>query len=162
MPIERRNTRNQVTTTIIMVCTVGVIVLLVYLLIQAASGGKGVAFDLGVDRFTVGDSIEQRKLIERDGPLLFSDASGNGQKRPIFVNHVGDELKVGWVAFDAIPPDGAPGCFLRWDRATGTFVGVDGCDQRSFPADGTGLTLYPVQVLDSGQVEVDLKPNDGK
>lgn len=162
MPIERRNARNQMTTTVIMVCTVGVIVLLVYLLIQAASDGKGVALNLGVDRFTVGDATEQRALIERDGPLLFSDASGNGQKRPIFVNHIGDDSTKGWVAFDARPPEGAPGCFLRWDRPTSTFVGVDGCDPRTFPANGEGLTTYPAQALPSGQVEVDLKPKDGK
>jgi len=163
MPIERRSTRSQTTTVVVALTSVAAVALVVFLLIRAASTGDGVALNLGVDRFEAGNAEERAAAIATTGiPLLFSDVSGNGQQRPIFLNHTGDDATVGWSAFDARPPGGSADCFLEWDESKEDFTGVDGCDTRRFPATGEGLTSYPWKVNDAGQLIVDLKPDDGK
>ena len=60
MPIERRSTRTQATTIVMMVCGVVVVALAVWLLIRAASGGD---LRLGDDRFNRFDAESAAESI---------------------------------------------------------------------------------------------------
>lgn len=157
MPIERRSSRTQTTTLVISVVALVAVVLLAVLVVRAATGDGQVALNLGDDTFDAGRTVDRAAAIAADGPILFSDVSGRGQVRPIFLSHVGDDPAAGWWAFDA-RPEGAPaGCFLEWDRASGTFRGHDGCDPRTFPPDGAGLRRYLVTVSADDELTVDFR-----
>ena len=164
MPIERRSASSQTTTVIVVITMIAAIALVFALLVRAASSGDGISLQLGDDRFDAGRAEDRAKVITSSGiPLLFSDVSGNGQNRPIFLNHAGEDFKTGWSAFDARPPDAPSGCYLEWDDEQSRFRAVDNCDDRTFPPDGEGLTSYPWNVdKDSGNLVIDLKPDDEK
>jgi len=157
MPIERTSSTKQVSTIVMMVAATAVVVLLVYLLIRAASGSGGVSLKLGDDRFDAGNAKERAASIAKSGPLLFSDVSGGGQNRPMFLNHLGDDPRAGWVAVDARPPGAKRGCFLVWSRSAKEFRPRDGCAPGAFPADGTGLVSYPWKYTEAETVEIDLR-----
>lgn len=111
---------------------------------------------LGDDEFEVGEAATLAERIDADGaPLLFQDLLVGGS-RDIYVNHVGDDPEIGWVAFDARVPGSARECTLTWD--TGREVFVDPCTEQEFPADGDDLPRYPVRVTDDGLLIVDLTP----
>jgi len=161
MPIERRTSRSQVTTVLIAVFSLVLVGSVVYALIQLASGGKGLSFDLGDDRFVAGNA-ERLARQAADAPILLSDVSGNGQQRPIVLSHGGDDPKRGWVAFDARPPGAPRDCIVQVDRDTGElrFAPTDRprCGNQTFPADGTGFRTYKWSISDDGELVVDLKP----
>jgi hypothetical protein len=158
VPIERRSTRSQTTTLVISLVAVVVVVILGFLVIRAASGsGDGVSLNLGDDVFEAGGAKVLAGAVAADGPLLFSDVAGRGQRRPIFVSHLGDSEKAGWYAFDAFPRGAPEGCFLEWDATTEQFTAVDDCVAGTFPVDGTGLRRYEVTVTEDDQLEVDLR-----
>jgi hypothetical protein len=128
--------------------------LLVGLSLLASSGSVDIR--LGDDRFPVGRTERLAERIAEDRrPFLFSDVSGRGT-RDLYVHHVGETAEVGWLAFAARAPGQADrGCFLDWDVPGQELV--DPCTGERFPADGTGLTRYPVEVA-GGQLYVDLRP----
>lgn len=128
--------------------------LLVGLSVLASSGSVDIR--LGDDRFPVGqvDRLAERIAADRR-PFLFSDLSGRGT-RDIYLHHVGETPEVGWLAFAArAPGQDDRSCGLVWDLPEQELV--DPCTDERFPADGTGLTRYPVEVAD-GQLYVDLRP----
>lgn len=155
MPIERRSTRTQTTTLVISVAVLAVALILVVLILQASGSGPKINVALGDDTFTVGPAASRARAIARDGPLLFSDVSGGGQRRPIFVNHTGEDHRVGWEVFDARPPEAPEGCFLEW-RAEAEVFGTT-CDERTFPANGGDLPHYSWKVTREGDLVVDLR-----
>ena len=125
MPIERRTARMQTTTLVISVVALVAALLLGFLVLRHATGSNStVKINLGTDIFQAGNAGERAAAIAKAGPLLFSDVSGGGQDRPIFVNHLGHDAKTGWVALDAVPPDAPDGCFLEWDAKAKQFRGV--------------------------------------
>ncbi|GIU84290.1 MAG: hypothetical protein KatS3mg008_1065 [Acidimicrobiales bacterium] len=89
------------------------------------------------------------RLIEREGPLLLPDPAEG--VTPIWLNHLGEEVEEGWVAFDAL----APGCdeSMTWVEAKRHFV--DPCTGRVWPPDGKGLRHHRVKIVD-GEVVVDI------
>ena len=114
---------------------------------------------LGDERFAAGrvDRLAERIATDRR-PFLFSDVSGTGGGRDIYVQHVGETPQVGWLAFAARAPDQDDrDCFLDWDLGAQELV--DPCTGERFATDGTGLTRYRVAVED-GQLFVDLRPQD--
>ena len=157
MPIQRRSSRVQATTLAISIAAVVVVIVLGWLILQAATDDGEGAIDLGDDTFEAGDARGRAEAIAKDGPLLFSDVSGRGQRRPIFLAHLGDDPKTGWYAFDAKAPGADPDCFLEWDASEEEFSSVGGCDERTFPQDGSGLRRYLVSVSRDGELEVDLR-----
>jgi hypothetical protein len=129
--------------------------LLVGLSVLASSGSVDIR--LGDDRFPVGrtERLARRIAVDRR-PFLFSDVSGRGD-RDIYLQHLGETPEVGWLAFAArAPGQDDRDCFLDWDVAAQELV--DPCTDERFPADGSGLTRYPVEV-DDGQLYVDLRPS---
>jgi hypothetical protein len=158
MPLERRTNSSQLMSVVMVVSTVGAIALLIFLLIRVASSGDGVSLRLGDDTFGAGPAARRAESIRKSGiPLLFSDVSGRGQQRPIFLQHEGDDPKTGWFAFDARTADAPKDCFLEWDATAKQFRGKDACVSGSWPANGAGLHQYHWSVNDDGNLIIDLR-----
>jgi hypothetical protein len=114
------------------------------------TGSSGTSRNLAAPNFDVGPARQRAAAIDRDGPLLFQDPLGRG--RDIYVQHL---QAPEWLVFEARAPGAASRCVLRWDRGARQFV--DPCDGRTFPADGAGLTSFPVRVDAHGHLLVDLR-----
>lgn len=170
MPIEQRNTSRQFTTVAAALIFLAAAVTIVVLGIKLVSGsGSSAVVRMGQDKFDAGSPKLRMKAIKADGPILFSDVSGRGQNRPIFLSHTGDDAFAGWLAFEAKAPGTASGCYLRWDLDKKVFVSEDAdgksCDSATFPVDGKGLTQYPVELDGEGEkavLMIDLNPDKGK
>jgi hypothetical protein len=138
-------------TTIVFTALAGVVAAaLLFALAVRLTGSSGTRGNLDAPEFDVGPARQRAAAIDRDGPLLFQDPLGRG--RDIYVQHL---QQPEWAAFEARAPGAPSRCVLRWDRAARAFV--DPCDGRTFPADGAGLTSYPVRVDGDGHVLVDLR-----
>ncbi len=129
----------------LLVAGIGVVVALglAYLVAQAASRGD-VDINLGDDRFDAGQVESIAAAIDDEGglPLLYQDLVGRG--RNIYVQHLEDSPRRGWVAFGAFDPDD-PSCAVEIDRATKVLVNA--CDDSvTYPLDGRGLRYYPTEV----------------
>jgi hypothetical protein len=104
---------------------------------------------LGDDEVGPFDTRRTAERIADSGPRIL--AAPTGQRRPIFLIHVGDDPAEGWVAVDAFAPgQDDVDCPLEW---TGDGF-VDECTGEQFPADGTGLTRYRTRV-DGDNVYID-------
>jgi len=155
MPVEQRSTAAQVRSIVIGVIGLVIAVLLVIAIIRLATGRDNPASSgSGGGRFNVGNAAQLARNVANDGPFLMPDVSGNGQNRPIYISHTGDDVESGWHAFEARPPDAPEDCFVQWDRKDRE-LRAD-CDGTLFPVDGDGLRQYPIEVTDAGDVVVDL------
>jgi hypothetical protein len=129
----------------LLVAGAGVVVALglAFLVAQAASRGD-VEIRLGDERFDAGqvESITEA-IADEDGlPLLYQDLVGGG--RNLYVQHLEDHPRKGWVAFGAFDPDD-PSCAVEIDRDAMRLVNA--CDESTtYPLDGTGLRYYPTEV----------------
>lgn len=113
--------------------------------------------NLGDKRFVVGraDRFAERIDSQRT-PILFKDPLTSRPGRELYVQHLGSDVKEGWLAVEAY----APGqrkleCILGWDRDEQQFR--DPCTDQTYPADGTGLVTYPGEVDDRTAVVIDLR-----
>src|SRR6056297_257099 len=150
-PVERRS--STATTRAVLVGAAGVvagIALVLFVVNLADSGSERFEIRLGDDRFDAGDAASRAASIDAGGPILFSDLAGGA--RDILLQHLGDDPEAGWHAFAAQPPGAPRDCVLQWQPDAGEFVD---CDGEVWPADGTGLTSYPVEVVD-GELLIDL------
>jgi len=174
MPVERRTASRQITTVVVAVVVVLLVGLAGWGLVQAASKkDSGVSLRLGDDVFDAGNAVRLSKQIGKDGPILFSDVSGRGQSRPIFVNHFGDDPQIRWVAFTAVAPGAEKGCYLSWnakrvlfeERKLPTAEGSSAskrqqgelCRSTTWTANGQELTQFSWQVAKGGTLQVDLR-----
>ncbi len=170
MPVEQRSGAKQLTSIIFGLVAVAVAVGLAWGLLQLASGdGDGpVRLQLGDDQFDAGQATRLSVQIDEDGPVLFSDVSGRGQRRPIFVNHFGDDPEVGWAAFPAVLPDAEENCFLSWNAERELFeerAGVDGdgrevgdlCSDRTVEPNGGDLERFDWEIDDDGNLIIDVR-----
>src|SRR5690606_1440144 len=107
-------------------------------------------------RFDAGPAESRARAVEQDGPILFADAGGGS--RDIYLQHVGDDPRAGWLAFDARKPGASRACTLEWAAGADRFV--DPCDGTPGPPDGGGLIHYEVEVTEDGNVIVDFHPDD--
>ena len=117
----------------------------------ASSGGtahSGSSTGLAGD-FVVGSARQRAATVDRSGPLLIPDPQG--RSRDIYVQHLEGDT---WVAFEARATGAPRQCVLRWQPASRTFV--DPCDNRVYPADGTGLVTFPTKIDSKGRLVVDL------
>jgi len=129
----------------LLISAVSVVLLLVlaFLVAQAASRGD-VEIRLGDERFDAGQVENIAEAIaDEDGlPLLYQDLVGGG--RNLYVQHLEDHPRKGWVAFSAFDPDD-PSCAVEIDRDAMRLVNA--CDDSTtYPLDGTGLRYYPTEV----------------
>jgi hypothetical protein len=133
----------------------------IFLLVAATVAAAVVAFSalddgdveirLGDERFDAGPAEVMAREIAESGPILYSDVSGG--ERDILLGHDGADPGSGWVAFAARGPGSERDCYLEW--MPDTEILVDTCTGERYPPDGSGLTQYPVEVVD-GNVIVDL------
>ena len=129
-------------------------VVVIWLVVRYASQNPD---DVNLARrtFPVGKATRLAEEIDERGPFLFKDPLTSRAGRELYLQHIGDDVKKGWVAIEAYAPD-APRevrCVLRW-----TGDGFDDpCSERSFEADGEGLIRYRASVNGAGSVEVDLR-----
>ncbi len=162
----------------------GVVALVVALLaawgvIHLASGGKGpVQMRLGDETFDAGFTSRMAKQIAEDGPLLFSDVSGRGQRQPIYVVHLGDDVDDGWFALSAVAPGAGEGCFATWNperelfeerRAADASAGRDALgelcrdvtwtENGTDGSDGSELEAFPWKIDDDDRLVIDLRPD---
>jgi hypothetical protein len=110
----------------------------------------------GPDLYVVGNADSLAGTVSRTGPLLFQDLLGNS--RDIYVQHLGPQQEGGsetWRTFEAHAPGAPRRCVLHWDAVAKQFA--DPCNQRTYSADGAGLTSFPTSVDASGRVVVDLR-----
>lgn len=169
MPVERRSGTKQVTSVLFGIVAVLVAVGLAWGMLSLASGGDGpVKIRLGDDEFDAGNAERLSAQIREDGPLLFSDVSGRGQRKPIVVNHFGDDAEVRWVAFPAAAPGADQGCFLAWNVERELFeerfaeegAGRDQgelCSDVTYPANGLELEQFPWKIDDEGRLIIDVR-----
>jgi hypothetical protein len=122
MPVEQRSGGSQAAAIAIGVAAVVVAVAAAWLLLDWFSGGDApVQVNLGDEDFDAGQVARISAQIAEEGPILYSDVSGRGQNRPIWVNHFGEDPKTGWYVFDAIAPGAPEGCFLAWNAEENLF-----------------------------------------
>ena len=111
-----------------------------------------VDVNLGDDVFEVGRATNLAPEIAERGPLLFQALRGT---RDIYVQHLGTEPREGWMTFDAYATGSDRTCQLQWRHSRKVFV--DPCDDKVYPADGTGLVHYKTTVNRDGIVVADLR-----
>lgn len=182
MPVERRSGSQQTRSAIIAVVALVIAVLGAWGMIRLASGGQGpVKVQLGDDTFDAGFATRMADQIDKDGPLLFSDVSGRGQRQPIYVVHIGSDDKDGWFALSAIAPGAAEGCFVTWNpeselfeerRAADPAEGRDALGERcrdvTWSADGTDgsdgseLEAFPWEIDKDERLIIDLRPDQSR
>lgn len=182
MPVERRSGSQQTRSVIIAVVALVIAVLGAWGMIRLASGGQGpVKVQLGDDTFDAGYATRMADQIDKDGPLLFSDVSGRGQRQPIYVVHIGSDEKDGWFALSAIAPGAAEGCFVTWNpeselfeerRAADPAEGRDALGERcrdvTWSADGTDgsdgseLEAFPWKIDKDERLIIDLRPDQSR
>jgi hypothetical protein len=137
-------------TAFVLTAVAGVVCgILVFIGVAALTGSGTAKSRLGTDHFVIGQARVLTKTIDRHGPLLFQDLVG--RSRDIFVHHVDGE----WRAFAAQAPGALRRCQLRWRPATRDFD--DRCSNAIYPANGDGLTQYPITVDGKGKVVVDVR-----
>ena len=157
MPIERRDPTSQIRSVLIAVVSLVFIVTLGYAVFRAATGQQSsVATGANDGTWTYGSAEDAADSVAEDGPILFSDVSGKGQRRPIAISHDGRNARTGWHAFVARPPTAPEDCFLRWNARRELFTTT--CDDRTFPADGEGLTQLPVRITKTKSLIIDVRP----
>lgn len=137
------------------VALVGVLVLAIALgLVTLALGSRNsTELNLGDQTFPAGNAEEKAELIAKSGPILYGDVSGR-KDRDLILQHIGDDPTKGWHAFLAAPIDKSRDCTWIWQPDEELFRAK--CDESlTAPADGKGLTTFPVKVVD-GQLDIDL------
>ncbi|MDW3220823.1 MAG: hypothetical protein R8F63_19645 [Acidimicrobiales bacterium] len=151
MPVARGPQINA--RSAILVGLTGVIIALVLggMVLWVARSSGDVQIQLGDAQFDAGFTTRQAEEIDARGPILYADAGSSGQ-RDLYVQHVGDDPDVGWLAFSARRVGDPRDCSVVWDPATATFSMVSStdrvCDDVTFDELGCGLVRYPVEVID--------------
>jgi hypothetical protein len=148
---------------------VGLAVAVAFGVALLANRGR-VDVKLGDETFQGQDAERAAEQIDEGGPILFADTAGGD--RDIVLQHLGDDVDSGWLAFAARPGGVSRACSIQWqagssgDPADGVFLlldpdgdETDQCDGTEFPATGEGLPQYPVLVRD-GRLDVDLNAAD--
>ena len=151
-PVNRRRTRNGTALITGAVLAVLIAVAIGATLLELSRSGS-VKTQLGSPTFLAGRTRDYGPQIAAQGPILLPDPLGGA--RNVYLQHVGSDLKRGWVTILAVPTNEPPRCHVVWEQAVHRFR--DPCTGRTYPADGTGLVRYPATVLPSGRIQIDLR-----
>ncbi len=153
MPISEPSKLNLPRLVFFAVISLGIGIALLFAVIKLAGDGD-IKIKLGDDIFDVGDAQQRAERIRDDAaPLLFP--SLNGEARPIYVQHLGNDNSINWFVIDARSPSSPEVCNLGWDTTNQRFF--DECDIVStFPPSGDGLVRYEVSIGEKGSLRVDL------
>lgn len=146
MPVAKSDTRRATIVGVVGVI-VGTALIVVVLFANNSGGGDSTRTTPSKTRFTVGSAENLANRINQDHTPLFFNDTATGS-RPIVVQHLGNDPKTGWIAFDAATGN----CTLTWHRESQDFTD---CNGKRVPADGDDLHHYPV-IVENGDVVVDL------
>lgn len=113
-------------------------------------GGPPVS--LGDPIFSPGPADEFAAVIADEGPIFLPDLA-QGDK-DIWLQHLGDDVDEGWIAFAVRQLEDPKECFADWDGGSRTFVGT--CDETAYPENGDGLQQFPVSVDPDGDLIINL------
>ncbi|KAA0234848.1 MAG: hypothetical protein JJLCMIEE_01020 [Acidimicrobiales bacterium] len=158
MPVEQRPPSNLVRAVVIGAGALIAAVVVLVIFLWVVNPNPAVEVNLGDDTFDAGFAEGQAAEIAENGPILYSDVSGRGQNRPMWLNHFGTDDSIGWVAFDANPAGSEPGCFVEWIAEENLFT--DPCSGTDFDAGGDGLTQFSWSIDEDGHLIVDLRPQE--
>jgi hypothetical protein len=151
--VNQRRRRRPSATTLVLTAVGGVVVAIVIVgAVLNLISDPDVDVNLGDEVFEVGRSTLFAREIAEDGPLLFQALVGD---RDIYVQHVGPKVREGWLSFETRAPGQPRRCQLEWRQGRKVFV--DSCNDRVYPADGSGLVHYRAVVNRDGDVVVDLR-----
>lgn len=161
MPVEQRDSTAQIRAALIAIVALLFVGMIGYALFRAATpGGTPGVTPSDKSKYTAGDAERLAERIADAGPLLLSDVSGNGQKRPIYLAHTGDNPKEGWIAGDAHAPGAPPDCFLSWDadaqRLRSDCSASTFDDAGGYRVDDPAIVKYPTTVNEDGVLQVDM------
>lgn len=135
-----RRRRRRAAAILIAIVSALAIGLFVAALNVATSGNEDV--QLGSTTFEVGRaSLLAKRIAADDFPLLFQDLQDNS--KDIYLVHLGKTHLTGWRAIEAHAPGAARRCQLEWRGDDFR----DPCDNTRYPADGTGLRRFQVNVV---------------
>ncbi len=126
------------------------VLLIVFVLRLARTPGARV--NLGDQEFAVGRATVFAPAVVAHGPLIFAPLRGS---ITLYVQHLGNDAALGWLAFGAHDPGQPANCVVKWRSATHDFV--DPCNQAVYPEDGRGLDQYATRVDPSGQIIINLR-----
>ncbi len=101
-----------------------------------------------------------KSIAGRTGPIILTDVSGHlGDPLDIYLQHIGTNPDTGWYSFRAQPPQYVGrnrSCTWEWRAAQRSFwAKCDHAVTTSMPP-APGLVQYPVQVVNQGNVRIDL------
>jgi len=140
-------------TALVLSSVLGLLALVLILVFVVRLASQSGGSNLGDETFDLNASALAQQ-VARDGPILFPDLLGKG--RDIYVQHLSEDRKEGWLAFRATAAGADRTCTLRWDRAARVFS--DPCEPaRTYPADGQGLEQYRATVQGANKLVVDLR-----
>ncbi len=152
MPVGRTTTASEIRAIAMVLVGLAIIIGGVAFFLNAVASRGDVQVRLGDDYFDAGDAVDIADEIGDNGPILFSDVAGGA--RDLYVNHLAADPEQGWVSFEARRPGDPRDCFVSWN-ATAAHFDYSCDDAVTYPADGTGLNQYPVQITD-GHIIVDI------
>ncbi len=155
MPVARGPQINARSAVLVGLTGVIIALLLGAMVLWVTNSSDTVELNLGDRFFDAGFIGRQSEEIAARGPLLYSDVGGG--QRDLFIQHIGDDPEVGWLAFSARRVGDPRDCSAVWDPERRVFDLVSStdrvCDQVTFSELGCGLFRYPVEVID-GKVTV--------
>jgi hypothetical protein len=155
--MSRRPLPRRLTSVLLIVVLALIFAVLLAVFFVRLSNQPGASVNVGVNEFDVGKATNLAPEIAKGGPLLLPPLRGD--QLVLYVQHLGADPNLGWLAFEARAPGQARTCLLRWSQSNRDFT--DPCDGRVFPADGAGLNQYAVRVDPKGRVTVDLRQTVG-
>ena len=151
MPVARGPQINARSAVLVGITGVVIAVLLGAMVVWAARSSDTVQVQLGDTQFDAGFIGRQADEIAARGPILYADAGSRGQ-RDIYLQHVGEEPDVGWLAFEVRRPADPRNCSAVWNAERRIFElsssNDEACEPLSFNELGCGLPRVPVAVID--------------
>jgi hypothetical protein len=151
MPVARGPQINARSAVLVGITGVVIALLLGAMVVWVARSSDTVTVQLGDTTFDAGFTGRISEEIAARGPILYADAGSKGA-RDIFLQHIGDDPAVGWLAFEARRGIDPRDCSAVWnpDRRTFTLVSSTDfeCETVTFNELGCGLDRLPVAVLD--------------
>jgi hypothetical protein len=109
-------------------------------------------------QFDLGSAEQRASSVAKFGPFAFQDPLVT-DRRPVFVNHIGNDPYTGWVAVEALDP--VTKCVLDWNATLQRFVDRR-CSGKDYPGTGEGLTRFDALAnRETGRLIVDLRVPTG-
>lgn len=151
MPVARGPQINARSAVLVGITGVVIALLLGAMVVWVARTSDTVQVQLGDTRFDAGFTGRISEEIAARGPILYPDAGSRGA-RDLYVQHIGDDPAVGWLAFSVRRPADPRDCTAVWNADRRTFTLTSStevvCDPVTFNELGCGLVRYPVGLID--------------